>query len=88
MSDILDGEIENLEEWMKDWLDELEVLAKRDELKQERLKQYKKRFGEELSQRYICAMSDEEIIEVINECLEANKDYYQLLYKRGEDIII
>lgn len=85
MSDKLDGDIGSIDEFVK----ELEQHLKLDELKQERLKQYKKRFGEELSHRYICAMSDEEIIEVINECLEANKDFFQLeVYKQSGDIII
>lgn len=57
--------------------------------KEEALKQYRKRFDEDLSERYIANLNDEEIIEIVEECLSEGLDYYQLQQKKhGDDILI
>lgn len=57
--------------------------------KEKALKQYRKRFGEELSERYIANLTDKETVEIVEECLSENLDYFQLQQKKhGDDILI
>lgn len=57
--------------------------------KDEALKQYRKRFGEELSERYIANLTDKQVVDTVEECLSEGLDYYQLQQKKhGDDILI
>lgn len=57
--------------------------------KEEALQQYRKRFDEELSERYIANLTDKEVLETVEECLSEGLDYYQLQQKKhGDDILI
>lgn len=57
--------------------------------KDEALKKYHKRFDEELSERYIANLTDAQIVDIVEECLSENLDYFQLQQKKyGDDILI
>lgn len=55
---------------------------------EKKLKEYEEHFDEELSLMYTCKMTDERIIEVVNECIEKNVVYSKLLRMMHGDIII
>ena len=55
----------------------------------EALKQYEERFNEPLSERYIANLDSLDIVSIVEECLAADLDFYQLQQKKyGEDIIL
>lgn len=57
--------------------------------KEEALKQYRKRFDEDLSERYIANLTDKDVVRIVEECLSEGLDYYQLQQKKhGDDILI
>jgi len=54
-----------------------------------KLKQYKERFGEPLTKTYTMNMSEEQIIEAVNTCLEKNMTYFETLAEKyGQWIVI
>lgn len=56
---------------------------------EEALKEYEKRFNEPLSERYIANLDNLDMIAIVNECLAAELDYYQLQQKKyGRSIIL
>ncbi|UBH16396.1 hypothetical protein [Macrococcus armenti] len=58
-----------------------------DETK-ELLKEYYSQFNEHLSELYTYNMTDDEVNEVIEECIKENKTYYELLRDRHGYIIL
>lgn len=51
------------------------------------LKKYEEQLDEPLSELYIHSMDDEEVEEVIKECLKENKTYYELMKSKHGNII-
>ncbi|QCT74157.1 hypothetical protein [Macrococcoides canis] len=47
-----------------------------------KLKQYEERFGESLTKTYTSSMTDDEIINEINICLEKNVTYFEILMEK------
>lgn len=55
----------------------------------EALKAYEDRFNEDLSKRYTRFMTDDEIIQTVQDCLDENLTYYELMQvAHGDDIKI
>ncbi len=55
---------------------------------QEAYEKYTGKFGDNFPTIPLCeTMEDEEIIEMINECLKKEKDVYELGYLSSEDIM-
>lgn len=54
---------------------------------QKALEQYKKKFNDDFPTIPFYNKEDEEIIDIIDECIEANKDVYDLGYLFLDDIM-
>lgn len=54
---------------------------------QKALERYKKKFNDDFPTIPFDSMKDEEIIDIIDECIEENKDVYDLGYLELDDIM-